>query len=150
MEKEGEAPDEPTVDNPVVPHSPVVEAQIECMENKGWTPEAQFGGGMNFGDVPPEQAERLQEDATLCSQDTGWGSFDRFSAEQVSQLYDLEVEAHECFLEHDYASPPPPSRETYIDTFQTADQYYAFGDLSPGPTVKIQSICPPPTWFPPW
>jgi hypothetical protein len=64
-------------------------------------------------------------------------------------LYKQEVAEHHCLLKHGLPSNPPPSLQTYIDTYQTVNQYYGYrpGMERAAPMDPIWLECPPPTYY---
>lgn len=128
-----------------VPQSRVNNAMIACLADKGWSARMDWGGTIDYGPVPDSQRSVLRSDAQACSEESGWGDLTRFSVEQINDIYDLEVATYQCLLALGKSPTEPPTRQRYVDTFGTAEQYYAIRDIPADPsTVKA---CPPPTWF---
>lgn len=49
-----------------------------------------------------------------------------------------------------HAGDEPPSKQSYLDTFASTDQYYAIlvlNTLAQSPYEAAITACPPPTWF---
>lgn len=58
---------------------------------------------------------------------------------------------HECLVSLGVDSDNPPSKQVYVDTYQSAEQYYAFEPgfdaMGAGQMQATVTQCPPPTWF---
>lgn len=142
---------EPTVesvDSELMPVSNVNKAMIDCMQEKGWDPQLDWGGALDYGNVPQSQATVLEADSTECIANTGWGDLTRLTADQISILYEREVDTYKCLVGIGESPGEPPTRQSYIDSFGTGEQYHAIREV-PAQEEVIQA-CPPPTWFMNW
>ena len=99
----------------------------------------------------------LHEAMDRCAESSGvnaWNNWSAWSEDQIRELYRQEVAEHECLIGIGADSPEPPSVQTYIDTFDTADQYFAVMPAMLNPEgsghslESLVSMCPPPTWYP--
>ncbi|MFT4010062.1 MAG: hypothetical protein QM655_08475 [Nocardioidaceae bacterium] len=131
-----------------LPTSSVNEAMISCMQGEGWTATMKLDGTISNGSVPEEQQDALDRSAAKCSKRTGWGDLAALTTTQRRELYKQEVAEHDCLVKLGLTPPEPPTEQTYLDTFQTADQYYA-GALMSLTDDQVRE-CPPPTWFMNW
>ena len=71
------------------------------------------------------------------------------SEAQKRELYAQEVKEHKCLTDLGIDSAEPPTEQTYLDTYQTKDWYFAMQpgliNLPRGKQPKIIAQCPPPT-----
>jgi hypothetical protein len=118
------------------------------MAADGWEGEMQFSGTISFGSVPEAQQALFNSAQEKCVSETGWGDLAGLGADKRRKLYEQEVSEYECLMELGLTPPAPPTEQTYVDTFNTADQYYAGATL--GLTEEQVQECPPPTWFMNW
>ncbi len=137
-----------------LPPSPVTERFVRCIQDAGWEAVRDPGGGVDGPTLPAAQVPQYWAASEVCAESSGWnamGDFSNWSHEQRIELYEQEVAAHECFLSIGIASAEPPSLQQYLDTFHSADQYYAFvpglDTLWREAFERTVKQCPPPTWF---
>ena len=139
-----------------VPFSPVTDRYIRCMEEEGWESEPIWGGGADVEGVRGQEGP-ITEAMDRCAESSGmndWNNWSAWSEDRIRELYRQEVEEHECLMGIGADSQEPPSVQTYIDTFATADQYYAMMPAILNPEASghsfesLESTCPPPTWYP--
>lgn len=122
------------------------------MRQAGWDVARSWQGGIETGEIPPDQLSAYEAASDECSDSSGWSEANMgLGEDQVRELYRQEVEAHECFMARGLESAEPPSEQRYIDTFRTKDQYYAFlpafDSLNESAMQEAVADCPPPTWF---
>lgn len=137
-----------------LPASPVTDALVACMEAAGWDATRSWTGGVDYGQVPADQQSAWQTTADACAQESGFASaWDRatLGEDGLRELYEQEVVQHDCLIALGLPSPPPPSFESYQETYQT-DQWYfasteALSSLSESRTQEVVGQCPPPTYF---
>ncbi|MFT4052289.1 MAG: hypothetical protein QM677_08585 [Microbacterium sp.] len=107
-------------------------------------------------DIPEGQESVVSADFDECSEISGFstmGDKSSMSQAQLEALYEQEVAEHECILALGLESDAPPSLQTYIDTYQTENQYYGMlpglDSLSSDQAsyAKAALACPPPTWY---
>ncbi len=72
-----------------------------------------------------------------------------YSASQLNELYNLEVENYQCLVDAGYSPDEPPSRQQFIDTWGTIDSYQAImgvAETEPDRGFAATQACPPPRW----
>ena len=140
-----------------VPYSAVTDRFVRCVRDEGWDAEPDWGGGVNVPGVHFDQQSQVSAAMERCGASSGWNAANNWavwSNEQILQLYRQEVEEHECLVALGVPSYDPPSAQTYLDTFDTVDQYYGMEPGMADPSASglsresLVSQCPPPTWFP--
>ena len=131
-----------------MPASTVNDAMLACMKSAGWEGKMERGGGMNFGSIPSEQMSQYERQSAICTEKTGWGNLAVLTSDQRRTMFDLEVEEYQCLKDLGLSPAEPPTEQTYMDTFDSGDQYYAIRDITL--TVEQMNECPPPTWFMNW
>ncbi len=135
-----------------LPPSPVSDAMVRCLGDAGWEVTRSIYGGVDGPrNLAPAQSTAFQTAYGGCGQTTGWttGLAD-FSESQREELYVQELAEQQCLSDLGYPSDEPPSKQSYLDTFASADQCYAIlvlNNLSQGPYEAAITACPPPTWF---
>ncbi len=135
-----------------VPTSPLWDRYQRCLEEAGWTVTRDYQGMVGIDNYPPSQQSAVQAAMDNCSKKTGldkaW-SKSTLSTSQLTELYKQELAEHECVLKIGLQSYHPPSLQTYIDTYATANQYYASrpGMDGIGSTNPAWRECPPPTYY---
>jgi hypothetical protein len=131
-----------------LPPSKVNDAMLDCMKSVGWEGEMERGGGMSFGSIPAEQMSQYEQQSAKCKEKTGWGNLAVLTSDQRQTMFDLEVKEYQCLKDLGFSPAEPPTEQTYLDTFDSADQYFAVRDMVL--TVEQTNECPPPTWFMNW
>ncbi len=83
--------------------------------------------------------------------ESGWSEgFNSLTDAQLEQLFEQEVAEYECLTDLGYEIEEAPTFQSYLDTFKSADQYYAIQSLTGLGQADMTSViaqCPPPTWF---
>jgi hypothetical protein len=137
-----------------MPASPVTDRLLRCVQDAGWEASRSWTGGIESSELSPQQRDQYVAVLDACSEESGWSAgMNSLTDEQIEQLYWQEVEVFECLKRLDRPTDPPPTHQTYRDSFLTADQYYAFGlimdnpQLADMPFEELVALCPPPTWF---
>lgn len=128
-----------------LPASAVNDAMMSCMASRGWTGELGGDGGIEWGSIPDSQVAALNADQRDCVDSTGWGDLAALTTEERRSMYAAEVAEFACLQELGLDPPQPPTEQSYLDTFNSAEQYYAFKGLSLTPQQTLD--CPPPTLF---
>jgi len=141
-----------SADTSGLPKSPVTDRLVECMKDAGWDVARSWQGGIESDTIPADQQSAYQAANDKCSKTSGWADANGDLTEaQVRELYTQEVASHECLVADGVDSAEPPSEQTYMDTFHTKKQYFAFlpGFDSLGQSEMQAAVrkCPPPTWF---
>jgi len=135
--------------------APTTVRLVQCMRDAGWDVTPSWGGGIDSAEMDASQQSAWDAAFHECAESSGWrkaNTYGEWTPEQVEQLYAQEVASHQCMVEHGWSSDEPPSKQTFIDTFATADQYFAMVPAidnvsSRSDFEEIQIACPPPTWF---
>lgn len=121
------------------------------MGGAGWDVSRSWSGGIESAEIPSEQLEAYNTSLEVCSESSGWSRMGQVTDEQKRELYEQEVANHACLIEFGIESADPPTRETYLATYQTAEQYYSFqpgfDSLDQASMQEAVATCPPPTWF---
>lgn len=142
----------PTPAGADLPDSPLAEQTIRCMEDQGFEASLEWDGGISGpAKVSADESGQWGTAIQACAEESGYGNLQALTDEQVIELYAQEVAEYECLRDAGYSPAEPPSQQTYVDTFASADQYYAFQEaLDPMGQKDAQeatALCPPPTWF---
>lgn len=142
------------VSDSALPESPIIETFVACLQERGWDAKRDGSGMPVVDNVPEGQANLQAQDADECGDSSGWntmGQRSTMSDAQLGALYDQEVEEQQCVAALGYDTETPPSRQTYIDTYGTENQYYGWRPglegLDQAAFNKAVLACPPPTWF---
>lgn len=134
-----------------MPPSPVTDRLVGCMSEAGWEVSRSWQGGIESGIIPQEQLGAYNQAMEACSESSGWSTIGHVSAEQKEELYRQEVANHQCLTGLGVESAEPPTHQTYVATYQTAEQYYSFlpgfDSLDQRAMEEAVAQCPPPTWF---
>jgi hypothetical protein len=138
--------------DPALATSPISDAMVLCLSDEGWEVTRSIYGGVDGPqNLAPAQTAVFQAAYDLCAEATGWATpLSDFTEQQREELYIQELAERECLSDLGYPGEEAPSRQTYLDLFASADQYYAFlvlSSLSQGPYEAAIRACPPPTWF---
>lgn len=139
----------PISSNQDYPEAPLLEAIEQCMNELGWEiviDPAQ--AGYSGPEMSPESSSQWIQASNSCAEEVGY--FDpQLNLSQQRELYDQEAATHECLVASGHPSDLPPSEQVYIDTFGTAQQYFAIGALAEAQMSLREAAlsCPPPTWF---
>jgi len=133
------------------PPTPLANDVVKCMKSAGWVATVDWDGSITGPSMKSDLLKQWQDSFTSCSKTTGFDS-PKLTELQVKQLYTQEVTEHKCLLAANQPSDNPPSEQSYIDSFQTASQYYSSGQLlvQPYSQSKMMSVvakCPPPHWY---
>lgn len=134
----------PTLNPPLV--SDGMQATKECMEQAGFEVDYSGGGGLKGPEMPPEQVQLWLEANQRCMEESGL--LDPYTESQLNELYDLEVENYECLLAAGYTPTAPPSRQQFIDAWETSQYSAIAGVAEAGGSALPQATaaCPPPRW----
>jgi hypothetical protein len=132
--------------------SPITDNMVRCLADEGWEVQRSIYGGFDAPQsLPASQATSYQSATDGCAALTGWATpLSDFTDAQRHELYAQEVLEHACLEELGYPGEEPPSAQAHVDSFASADQYYAFlaiADLPQGQFESAIQVCPPPTWF---
>ena len=95
-------------------------ARDQCMGDNGFPVTVHPDGGRNFSGTGVLGQEELLALLDECAAQAG-GEPALLPVTELEKgaMYDLEVEAYECLVEHGYVPDPPPTRERYVETFDT-------------------------------
>lgn len=87
----------------------------QCINEAGFRAEMQDDGGLRIYEPPPEQKQAWEEVIRACEEELGpVPGYEPLTAEQLSILYDLELERADCLEENGYTVSEPSTRETFI------------------------------------
>lgn len=133
--------------------SAAADEAYRCLADKGWDVTITWDGGVGVDStsIPDAQYGLYEADSQEC-----WGQIDAritsMSSDQIARVYDLEVATVDCLTTEGFNVDPPPSRQAYIDSFQTNRwSAYATSSASPGTLSEsewraINESCPQPAW----
>jgi hypothetical protein len=135
-----------------MPASPITDKTVECLIDRGWDAKRNLEGGWDGPEnLPAAQQPVYFDDVQECGDETGWNTaWQNLTEAQMKELYVQEVREYQCIVDQGYGGTEPPTEQTYLDTFHSADQYYAImsaQDLGRARYEALISVCPPPTWF---
>ena len=121
---------------------------VGCLADRGWDLSVRFDGGVSISDVPEEQQGPLLADVRECEEEF---PYQAPTASQIREIYAAELDNRECLIDLGYEIGPPPSEQAFVDTFGTAERWYAMTDAHPesmdaGTYEKVFSACVPPAW----
>jgi hypothetical protein len=132
-----------------------MQALVACLQDAGWDVQVQWGGTVSGPEMDPSQLDSFNAASDECAESSGWSranDWGSWTDAQITALYEQEVATHECLVGLGFDSAVPPSEQAYLDTFHSADQYYAFNPGAAGlrhlDFPRFFGPCPPPTWFP--
>lgn len=114
----------------------------DCLTEAGFpSTYREFDGGISVsGGTPEEQrAARMACEETL----GGVPESPPLSAEELGALYDLEIEAYACLVDHGYEPAPPSSKEQFVATYATGESWYAHQSPVEGGVIP-DTQCPQP------
>lgn len=123
--------------------------QAECLTEMGFP--ASVAPENAIGSVVPMQIDYGNDyDAFLeaeqsCEEKIGAApEMPLLSDAELGKLYDLEVQAYECLVEHGYQPDPPSTREEYVATYYTGTSWTAFFPSTPGSGMLPDTECQQP------
>jgi hypothetical protein len=121
------------------------------MEDAGWEVQVDWQGGFSGPEMSSDSAAQWTDASDACADEVGY--FDvALNDSQLAELYEQEVDEHDCLIALGQPSDEPPSAQTYVESYQSATQYFAIAkvlalQLPDSQTKKITQECAPPTWF---
>ena len=131
------------------PRADYGDLMVACLAEAGIDAEVQ-GGGVVI-ESTPEQQQVVADASTACEEELGYDEFEQMTPEQLTRLYDLEVESQHCLQDLGYMVDLP-SLAAFVDGYytpgafelletQVADQAASQQELD-----EAQRVCPPPAW----
>lgn len=99
----------------------------DCLaESTGFILEVDWQGGIGYSseEVPQSQQELVDEEMDRCHAKYWPEAPEKHSDESVARLYALQVEARKCYMAEGYSLSEPPSEATFIDTYQSGDEFW--------------------------
>lgn len=137
------------METPSVREAEAIEAQAffrdlaACLTDRGFPSNVQDDGAVMV--QHGEQAEAWREAEAACTEELGgWPTSQPLSESELGQLYDLEVEAHECLVSQGLDPLPPSSREQFVETYLTGESWYAHKPPTAGASPLPTNRCPQP------
>lgn len=127
-----------------------VERSNQCMEERGFV-VTRFPNGESEIDVPPGPGgeEDLLRNWEECDQLAGFPEPVVFSEDDLSRMYDLQLERGECLRANGWEPAEAPSRQTYIEHYTLLQQggseqppYDPAMDLPPAEANAARDACP--------
>jgi hypothetical protein len=121
-----------------------------CIQEQGFSATETFDGGVEFGEIPPEQARAQAEAVYRCDVQfpVHPAYLQPWSDSQIRTLYDYYVEElTPCLTAAGYPVDPPPTWETFRDTYDTDSQWVPYRavtvtDYGPEEWQEINEQCP--------
>lgn len=127
-----------------------LERKAECLTELGYPAQMAPGeaiGGIvvpmkveHGGDVEGMRAAEARCDERL----GGSPTFSPLSEAEIGKLYDMELEAYECLVEHGYAPREPSTREQYLAEFESGENWRAHQQPLPETPDFPDTQCPQP------
>lgn len=105
--------------------------QAECLTELGYparvAPELAIGNVQTLWIDPHADPEGVQQAQLTCEERIGGRpEMPLASDEELSKMYDLELEAYQCLVNHGYQPMEPSTREEYIESYYTGESWFAF------------------------
>lgn len=119
----------------------------ECMIDRGW--DVTIGEDFIAFNVPTEQEDAYQEAMTEC----GEGMFpnpETFSHQQWRTLHEQSLATRSCLEDIGFDFAPPPSLQTFKDTFGLWGPYSELldsGAIRDAEVAGLEAKCPSPTFW---
>lgn len=116
----------------------------ECLTEMGFPASVQADGGLmvNHGG----QAEAAQAAEEACTEQLGgWPTSAPPNEEELEKFYDVQVETHDCLVEHGHDPVTPSSKAEFVATYLTGESWYAHMPVVPGGPLLPTSDCPLPS-----
>jgi len=114
-----------------------------CLRSKGWDAKATIGYAFSV-DLHGQSAA-LAKDEVTCRSKLGFVSPGKLSAQQVSDYYAAELKVRTCLIDHGVVIAAPPSKQTFIETFDSAEQwnpYVSVGQTNTKQWNYFNTVCP--------
>lgn len=127
-----------------------VERSNQCMEERGFVVTRFPNGESQIASPPgPDGEENLLRNWEECDDLAGFPEPVVFSDEDLSRMYDLQLERGECLRAKGWEPAEPPSRQTYIEHYKFLQQggseeppYDPAMDLPPAEANAARDACP--------
>ncbi len=120
---------------------------VRCLQDNG-VPARLIppGDGFEIPMLPEPQATAADSLADACMEGLRIPPYQQYSAEELAVLYDELLETKACLEEHGYDIDPPPSKQTFVESYYTDpwNPYVSLPDVSPAEWDKLQEDCPQP------
>lgn len=108
-------------------------AHARCLQDRGWVDAAYDDTSSLTVSVPAGQEEQYSKDSSDCKQEIGFKQVESsvgLSTKSLTRLYELEVETARCLSDLGYETDQPPSRQSFIDDYQSGKGgWIAYGQL---------------------
>lgn len=114
----------------------------DCLTEAGFpSTYREVDGGISVSGGTPE--ERRAAMATCEETLGGAPESPPLSREELEALYDLEMEAYTCLIDHGYQPAPPSSKEQFVATYASGESWYAHKSPVEGGVIP-DTDCPYP------
>lgn len=114
----------------------------DCLTEAGFpSTYREVDGGISVSGGTPEERRAVM--ATCEKKLGGSPESPPLSHEELEALYDLEVEAYTCLVNHGYEPMPPSSKEQFVATYATGESWYAHQSSVEGGVIP-DTDCPYP------
>lgn len=120
------------------------------MREAGWSPE-ENAQGLLFR-VPPEQQEALDRATAQCEESIGIPEPRPLAADELRELYALNLETQACLEAEGFELPDPPTLGAfledqnlwvpYINVIEQVNEYDAW--------IRLNEVCPQTFYVPGW
>lgn len=115
-------------------------AILACMSERGFDGELAADDTMTFPPIIQADSGAFDDAMSSCSAEYPL----TFSETQILEMYALELEHKTCLESIGYQISEPPSEETYLTTFNTADWWTAITSVPPAERNQAVAKCPLP------
>jgi hypothetical protein len=122
----------------------------DCMGSAGFDVYLTYNNGVATTPIPKAQKSAYRAAMAECSESTHVD--DRvFTSKDIHAIYALELAQRECLQRKGFAVTDPPSLQSYVDSFDTADRWFAMSDIDPATMDReayeeLFTECPSPWW----
>lgn len=98
-------------------------ALATCLTDAGWKAEVESDGGLSVDSVTAEQREAFIEEKERCQTSLGTPPQERpLTDMEIGRIYDYYVdELTACVVRLGYSVSEPPSRESFVSDYYSAD-----------------------------
>lgn len=125
-------------------------AYAGCMEDGGFAVKVnEEQGNFDSVDLPPEQYDAWNSHMEKCGQKVGDPKIDELTDAQVRDHFDDYLATANCLEELGYEISEPPSRESWVKSWDTALNWMPHGEVSdviddPSEWERVNQECPQP------
>ncbi len=114
-----------------------------CLRAEGWDAKATPGDA--FTVKLHGKASALEKDAATCRSELGFVDRGKPSAQEVSNYYAAQLKVRTCLIDQGFTIATPPSKQTFMDTFDSAKGWNPYGSIGQVSTTEwnhLNTVCP--------